>query len=189
MRLVLLGPPGAGKGTQAVLISKKFAIPHISTGEMLRAAVASGSELGRKVRSIMDAGELVSDDVIMEVVADRLSQADCGSGFLLDGIPRTLVQAEKLDAMLRSLNVPLRHVVDISVPEEIILERIKQRGVSAGEARTDDNAEVAKKRLDVYWAQTAPLSEYYRKGGLLREIDGVGAVEEVSGRIYQALGV
>jgi adenylate kinase len=188
MRLVLLGPPGAGKGTQAVLISKKFEIPHISTGEMLRSAVASGSELGRRVKSIMDAGELVSDDVIMEVVVDRLQQPDCAAGFLLDGIPRTLVQAQKLDAMLDSLNLQLLHVIDISVPEEVLLNRIKQRGVSSGDARTDDNAEVAKRRLEVYWAQTAPLSEYYRKAGLLREVDGVGEVEQVSDRIYRALG-
>jgi adenylate kinase len=189
MRLVLLGPPGAGKGTQALLIAKKYSIPHVSTGEMLRAAVASGSELGNKVKAIMDAGELVSDDVIMEVVADRLKQADCAGGFLLDGIPRTIVQAEKLNTMLSKIDSRLRHVIDIAVPEEVLLKRIKQRGVSAGEARTDDNAEVARKRLEVYRAQTAPLSEYYRKEGLLREIDGVGAVEEVSERIYRALGV
>jgi len=187
MRLILLGPPGAGKGTQAALISSRFSIPHVSTGEMLRAAVTSGSDLGKRVKAIMDAGELVSDDVIMEVVAERLKQPDCSGGFLLDGIPRTIVQAEKLDTLLSKLDSSLLHVIDISVPEGILLERIKQRGASSAEVRTDDNSEVAKKRLDVYRAQTAPLSEYYRRAGLLREIDGVGSVDEVSQRIFGAL--
>jgi adenylate kinase len=188
MRIVLLGPPGAGKGTQAVLIAKRFSIPHISTGDMLRQAVASGSQLGLRVKSILDSGELVSDSIIMEVVADRLKMADCASGFLLDGIPRTLGQAEMLDKLLSDISVPLQHVVDISVPEAVLLERIRQRGIANGGARSDDNAEIAAKRLQVYWTQTAPLSAYYRKAGLLREIDGVGTVDEVSNRIFDAVG-
>ena len=188
MRIVLLGPPGAGKGTQAVLIAKRFSIPHISTGDMLRQAVASGSELGLKVKSILDAGELVSDSTIMEVVADRLLQPDCAGGFLLDGIPRTLGQAQALDALLSGMGLPLQHVVDISVPELVLLDRIRQRGLVTGGARTDDNAEVAAKRLQVYWNQTAPLSAYYRTSSLLREVDGVGAVEEVSQRIFRSVG-
>ncbi len=185
MRIVLLGPPGAGKGTQAVLICKKYGIPHISTGDMLREAVASGSELGKTVKSVLDAGELVTDKLVMQVVGDRLRREDCARGYLLDGVPRTVVQAEILRDMLFELGIALTRVVQLSVPEQVLLDRIRHRG-GAG-ARTDDTAEVAAKRLQVYWTQTAPVAEFYRQEGLLAEVDGVGSVEEVSERIFEAV--
>lgn len=185
MRIVLLGPPGAGKGTQAVLICKKYEIPHISTGDMLRDAVASGSELGRTVKSVLDSGELVTDNLVMQVVAARLGREDCARGYLLDGVPRTVVQAEILRQMLADAGSQLTSVVQISVPEQVLLDRIRHRG-GAG-ARSDDTAEVAAKRLQVYWAQTAPVAEFYRQQRLLTEIDGVGAVEEVFARICAAV--
>lgn len=185
MRIVLLGPPGAGKGTQAVLICKKYGIPHISTGEMLRDAVASGSDLGKTVRSVLDSGELVTDQLVMQVVGDRLRREDCARGYLLDGVPRTVVQAEILRDMLAESKTALTSVVQISVPEHVLLERIRHRG-GAG-ARTDDTAEVAAKRLQVYWAQTAPVAEFYRLAGLLVEVNGVGTVEEVSERLFAAV--
>lgn len=189
MRIVLLGPPGAGKGTQAVIISKRYGIPHVSTGDMMREQVASGSELGRRVKAILDSGELVSDAVIMDVVGERLDRADCASGFLLDGIPRTLGQAESLDRLLASKGRPLQHVVQLTVPEGVLLDRIRQRGTTSGGARSDDSMEIAAKRLEVFWAQTAPVSTYYRKTGLLREVDGVGTVDEVSERVFRCFSL
>jgi adenylate kinase len=187
MRVVLLGPPGAGKGTQATLICKKFGIPHISTGEILREQVASGSPLGLKVRSVLDAGELVSDELVMQVVEERLSRPDCTAGFLLDGVPRTVRQAEILVSILAKNGLKLSGVVQVTVPEDVLLERIRLRG--GGSARTDDTAEVAVRRLHVYREQTAPVAAFYEQEGLLRGVDGVGAVEEVSVRILSALGV
>jgi adenylate kinase len=188
MRIVLLGPPGAGKGTQAVVISKRYGIPHISTGDMMREQVASGSELGRRVKAILDSGELVPDPVIMDVVAERLERPDCAAGFMLDGIPRTLGQAESLDRLLASMKRPLQHVVQLTVPEGILLDRIRQRGAMSGGVRSDDSMEIAAKRLEVFWAQTAPVSTYYRNAGLLREVDGVGTVDEVSARLFGSCG-
>lgn len=185
MRIVLLGPPGAGKGTQAVLICKKYGIPHISTGDMLREAVASGSALGKTVKSVLDSGELVTDELVMQVVGDRLRREDCAGGYLLDGVPRTVNQAEILRDMLSGGGSALTRVVQLSVPEQVLLDRIRHRG-GAG-ARTDDTAEVAAKRLQVYWTQTAPVAEFYRQEGLLAEVDGVGSVEEVSERIFNAV--
>lgn len=185
MRIVLLGPPGAGKGTQAVLICKRYSIPHISTGEMLRDAVASGSELGKAVKSVLDSGELVTDTLIMQVVADRLGRDDCSRGYLLDGVPRTVAQAEMLQVMLKERGSSLSSVVQLSVPEQVLLDRIRHRG-GAG-SRTDDTAEVAAKRLQVYWSQTAPVAEFYRLQGLLVEVNGVGTVDEVSERIFAAV--
>lgn len=188
MRIVLLGPPGAGKGTQALEIVKKFSIPHISTGEMLRQQVASGSPLGLKVKSVLDAGELVSDELVMDVVEARLKQPDCARGYLLDGVPRTVRQAEILSGILERSNTTLSAVVQISVPEQVLLERIKHRGLAGGTGRTDDTAEVAANRLQVYWAQTAPVAGYYREHDMLKEVDGVGTVAEVSERIFKAVG-
>jgi len=186
MRIILLGPPGAGKGTQAVLICKHFGIPHISTGEILREQVSSGSELGRQVKSLLDAGELVSDQLVMKVLEDRLLRPDCAAGYLLDGVPRTVVQAEILKGFLGASKTALTRVVQLEVPEQVLLDRIRHRG-GAG-SRSDDTAEVAAKRLQVYWAQTAPVAEFYRNEGLLRQVDGVGTVEEVSARILAAVG-
>jgi adenylate kinase len=186
MRIVLLGPPGAGKGTQAVLLSKELQVPHISTGEMLREAVASGSPLGLRVKGILDSGELVPDAVVIDVVRDRLGRADCGAGFLLDGFPRTVEQARALTVVLKELGRELTHVIDIAVPEGVLLERIRGRG-QAGSGRTDDSAEVAARRLEVYRAQTAPVAGFYKELGRLISIDGLGSIDEVSLRLRAAL--
>lgn len=185
MRLILLGPPGAGKGTQAASICSKFSIPHISTGDILRSEVASGSPLGEKVKGIMARGELVTDEVIMELVTGRLSKPDCANGFLLDGAIRTVPQAEALGAFLQQAGVPLPVVVLMEVPEEVIIERIVGRGKISG--RADDSAEVAAERLRVYRRDTEPLVGYYDRLGLLRRVDGVGSLDEVFSRIVVAL--
>jgi adenylate kinase len=187
MRIVMLGPPGVGKGTQAVLLAKAKNIPHISTGDIMRQIVASQSELGNRVKSILDKGELVPDDVMIEVVRGRLQQPDCANGFVLDGFPRTLPQAEALDVLLKKLSMELTHVVDLAVPESVLLERISKRGAS-GSGRSDDNIEVAKRRLEVYWQLTAPVSEYYTKAGRVIKIESLGTVEEVNEEVLQAIG-
>jgi len=185
MQVVLLGPPGAGKGTQAVKICERYAIPHISTGDMLRQQVDSGSPLGNKVKSIFDSGELVTDDIIMQVVEARLSQPDCKNGFLLDGIPRTVAQAQSLATLLLKMGAARLKVLQINVPDEILLERIQGR--QGESSRSDDTAEVAAKRLKVYWEQTAPVANYYEQHGKLVKLDGVGTVDEVFDRIAAAL--
>jgi adenylate kinase len=190
MRIVLLGPPGAGKGTQALLISKHLSIPHVSTGEILREQVALQSPLGLRVKATLDSGELVADDLIMEIVHERLGREDCAGGFLLDGIPRTLPQAEILDTILSREARPLTDVVQIAVPQQVLVDRIRVRGgVAAGAGRSDDASEVAAHRFQVYLTQTAPVAVHYREQGCLREVDGVGSVEEVFERICGALGV
>lgn len=188
MQIILLGPPGAGKGTQALLLCKELAIPHISTGEILRQEQASGSELGQLVKSFLDAGKLVPDETIIAVTEARLRKDDCKVGFLLDGFPRTVEQAGALHAFLKSVGREISAVVQLIVPEQTLLERIKNRSGSLAQARSDDNAEVAAYRLQVYWSQTAPVADYYRKGGILREVDGVGSVDEVKERILSVIG-
>ncbi len=188
MRVVLLGPPGAGKGTQALLIAERYAIPHISTGEMLREQVAQQSPLGMQVKATLDRGELVADELIMQIVQERLGRQDCARGFLLDGIPRTLQQSEMLDAILARMSCQLTHVVQIAVPQQVIMERIRHRGGVAQVARSDDSAEVAAHRFQVYLTQTAPLATYYKEQGCLREVDGVGTVDEVFERVCAVLG-
>ena len=187
MQIILLGPPGAGKGTQAVLLCKELSLPHISTGEILREEQATGSTLGLTVKGFLDAGSLVPDETIIQVTEERLRRPDCSSGFLLDGFPRTVQQAEVLEGYLASLKQPLSHVVQLIVPEQTLLERIKARSGSLAKARSDDNAEVAAYRLQVYWTQTAPVAEFYRTKGLLREVDGVGTVDEVKSRILSTV--
>ncbi len=187
MQVILLGPPGAGKGTQAVLLCQQLGIPHISTGEILREERNSGSELGLKVKAFLDAGSLVPDNVVIRATEERLSREDCRKGFLLDGFPRTVHQAEALSAVLEAKGMPVSHVVQLVVPEQVLLERIKKRAGSVAEARSDDTAEVAAHRLQVYWTQTAPVAEFYRKLGLLREINGVGGVDEVKVRVLAAI--
>jgi adenylate kinase len=183
MRLVLLGPPGAGKGTQAERFAKEQGIPHISTGDILRRAVSEGTPLGKKARVHLDAGTLVPDDVITGVVSDRLESADCRTGFLLDGFPRTVPQAQLLDAGLASKNTPLQHVVAFEVPEAELVRRLLGRG------RTDDTPETVKKRLDVYERQTEPLKGWYRSKGLLAAIDGTGTPDQVYARLKTVAGV
>lgn len=185
-RIILLGPPGAGKGTQAEMICNKLSIPHISTGVILRAAVSSGTDLGQRVKEVLDRGDLVSDELVNEVVRERLGQSDCKGGYLLDGYPRTLPQAESLAVICGDLDQPITHVVEIEVPEKVLLERIEGRR-EEGQGRSDDTIEVARNRFQVYHEQTAPLSEYYASSGILNKVDGVGSVEVVLDRVMQAL--
>ena len=186
-RIVLLGPPGAGKGTQAMLIAKRFSLAHISTGDMMRAAIADGSEVGKKAKSFMDAGKLVPDEVVIDLIKARLAQLDCEVGFLLDGFPRTLPQAEALDVLLAGLKMPLTNVIELQVPEDVLVKRILARAES-GSGRSDDNEQVIRKRFAVYREQTLPLTDYYAKSGRLSQLDGVGSVEEISGCIDKVLG-
>lgn len=188
MRIIFLGPPGAGKGTQAVTIAAKLQIPHISTGEIMRAAVKNETELGKKVKSILDSGQLVSDNIVFELIVDRLKADDCKKGYILDGFPRTLAQAEMLDAYLLEIGHEAK-IVELQVPEHLLIERIKGRAKDSDGARSDDNVEVATKRLQVYWEQTAPVSNYYRKKGEVIEIDGLGTVEEVKENIFKELNL
>ena len=184
-RLLLLGPPGAGKGTQAQLLVDRLGIPQISTGEMLRAAVASGTEVGRKAQAYMDAGKLVPDDIVIGVTGERLRQPDAAAGFILDGFPRTVAQAEALDALLERLGVKLERCVVLRVDEEELVQRLLKRARIEG--RSDDNEESIRTRMAEYREKTEPLIEYYRRRGVLAEVDGLGEVEEVAARIAAAL--
>ena len=188
MKLILLGPPGAGKGTQAERLVKDFGIVQLSTGEMLRAAVAAKTEVGVKVEQILERGELVSDDIVCAIISERVDQPDCANGFILDGFPRTIAQAEALDALLADKKLELDAVVEIRVDEGALLARIEKRAAeTVGGARADDNAEALKKRLDVYRAQTAPLVDYYAKTGLLKTVDGMQDIDAVTASIKQEL--
>jgi adenylate kinase len=183
LKVVLLGPPGAGKGTQAQLLAARLGVPAISTGDMLREAVAAGSELGHRVAGIMAAGGLVDDALMAEVVRDRLSKPDAHEGYLLDGYPRTLPQAKTLEGILADSGRELDAVVMVDVPEEELVRRALLRG------RADDAEEVIRERQRVYREKTAPLIGYYRERGLLREIDGHLPVDEVTAHMFAALGV
>ena len=180
-RLVFLGPPGSGKGTQAEVIAETLGVPHVSTGDMLRAAVDEGSELGRKVEEIMGAGELVDDDTMAEVVRARLAKDDARKGFILDGYPRTLPQAETLEGILDGRDEELDAVVLIEVPEEELVRRSLER------QRADDTEEVIRERQRVYRHKTEPLIDHYREHGLLREVDGHAPIEEVTSRILEVV--
>jgi adenylate kinase len=181
-KLVLLGPPGSGKGTQAEVIAQKLGVPHISTGDMLREAVAEGSELGRKVESIMNSGALVDDDTMAQVVRERLAKEDARQGFILDGYPRTLPQAETLESILSGAGDGLDGVVLIDVPEDELVRR------SLARQRADDTEEVIRERQRVYREKTEPLIGHYRELGLLREVDGDAAIEDVTARILEVVG-
>lgn len=212
MKLIFLGPPGAGKGTQAKMLIEKYQIPQISTGDILRAAVKEGTPLGKKAKEYMEAGKLVTDDIVIGIMQDRLKQEDCKKGFILDGFPRTVAQAEALDGMLNDLNMPLDMVLALTVPDEELLKRLTGRRTckSCGQMyhiffdppkkdsvcdkcggelyqRADDNEETIKNRLAVYHSQTSPLLEYYSKKGLLREIDGTASPEEIFKKIIAVL--
>ena len=184
MRLILLGPPGAGKGTQAQRLVDKYGIIQLSTGDMLRAAVRAATPVGLKVKHIMERGDLCPDEIVVEAVADRISQPDAHNGFILDGFPRTVHQAEALDRMLKEKHLELDAVIELKVDEDSLLHRIEKRVAemtARGEAlRADDNAEALKKRLDAYRQLTAPLIGYYSGKGMLRTIDGMAPIEEVT---------
>jgi len=185
IRIVLLGAPGAGKGTQAETISSDKSIPHISTGEIMRQAVAQGSDLGLKVKSYLDAGKLVPDELVIDLIKDRLSHPDCLPGFLLDGFPRTLTQAEALDHLLAEMNKPLTHVFELTVPDEMLIERLVNRGKKSG--RSDDTREVIEQRLKTYYEQTAPVSDYYSKSSRLTEVKGTSTIKKISQSILEQL--
>jgi adenylate kinase len=185
MRLVLLGAPGSGKGTQAARLKADLNVPHISTGDMLRAAVAAGTPLGVKAKAVMDAGQLVSDDILLGMLEERLAQDDARNGFILDGYPRNLAQADALDHLLSRIGQPLDAVVKLEVPSEAIIGRCQIR--FQAENRADDNPDTVRKRLGVYAEQTAPVAEFYARRGKLQVVDGVGELDEVTARIKRAL--
>ena len=213
MKIVMLGGPGAGKGTQAKIIAEKYAIPHISTGDIFRANIKNGTELGKKAKAYMDAGALVPDELVVDLVADRLKEADAQNGFVLDGFPRTIPQAEALSEALAAMGTKLDYAIDIEVPDQNIIDRMGGRRacVACGATyhivnippktegkcdhcgsdlilRDDDKPETVKKRLDVYHEQTQPLIEYYNAKNLLKEVDGTVAMEEVFNAIAAILG-
>lgn len=191
MRLILLGPPGAGKGTQAQRLVEKHGIVQLSTGDMLRAAVAAGTEIGLKAKAVMDAGQLVSDEIVVGIVADRIEQPDARAGFVLDGFPRTIAQAEALDRMLAEKHMELDAVIEFGVDEEALVGRIVKRADEARAAgqpvRKDDTPEVFRRRIDEFRALTAALSPYYRAKGLLHRVDGMAPIETVEASIEAAL--
>lgn len=214
MRLVLLGAPGAGKGTQAKKLIEKYGIPQISTGDLLRAAVSAGTQLGKEAKSYMDKGELVPDRVVLGMVEERLKQDDCKKGYILDGFPRNVAQAEALDKMLSDLGMSLDAALSVDVPFDDLMKRLtgrrtckscgqmynvyynppKKEGVCdkcGGELfqRDDDKEETIKKRLEVYNSQTAPLIEYYAKKGILKSVNGTGSIDEIFNNICKVLGI
>lgn len=209
MRLILLGPPGAGKGTQAQRIVEKYGIPQLSTGDMLRAAVAAGSDVGKRAKAVMDAGKLVSDEIVIDIVSDRIDQADCANGFILDGFPRTLVQADATEAMLGSKGIALDVVIELQVQDEVLVDRVSGRytcakcgagyhdhnqkpkvegvcdkcGSTAFKRRPDDNAETMKTRLQAYYKETSPLIGYYYAKKKLKSVDGMADIDKVTADI------
>ena len=180
MNVILFGPPGAGKGTQAQMLVSEFGMVQLSTGEMLRAAIAAESELGLKAKSIMDAGQLVSDDIMIGMISERMDAPDCANGVILDGFPRTVAQAEALDQMFADKNIALDSVIEIAVDEAALFARIENRAAETGGSRSDDNAEVLAERLKVYHANTAPILPYYKDKNKLVTIDGMQSIDKVS---------
>ncbi len=183
MNIILFGPPGAGKGTQAKLLQDEFSIPHLSTGDIFRAAIKNKTPLGVKVKSILDSGELVPDQTVVDLVADELRKDKYQDGYILDGFPRTVVQAEAFDSFLESNNDKLDAFILLSVPEEELIKRI----LSRGEGRSDDTEEKVKTRLQVYREETRPVMKHYEKQGKVQEIDGIGTIDEIFKRIKDAL--
>ena len=187
MRILLMGPPGAGKGTQAVVLAERLGVPHISTGDLFRAQVAGGTPLGLEAKRYMDAGEYVPDSVTNDMVRDRLGHDDAANGFLLDGYPRTLAQVDELDQMLDALGSSLDRVVELTADLDEVVARLLNRAVEQG--RADDTEEIIRRRLAVYAEQTAPLTAVYSERGILAQVDGMGAVKDVTARILDELGI
>jgi len=192
MNLILLGPPGAGKGTQAEALAKRRGLVQLSTGDMLRAAVKAGTEVGKKAETIMKSGGLVPDEVVIAIIAERIEQPDCQNGFILDGFPRTLNQAAALDRLLASKSKKLDAVVELKVDDAALLSRIENRAretvAAGGTVRADDNAEALKTRLMAYYRETSPLLGYYFASGKLKTIDGMAAIPEVARQLDQVVG-
>ncbi|MFK0691555.1 adenylate kinase [Mesorhizobium sp. IMUNJ 23033] len=191
MRLILLGPPGAGKGTQAQRLVEKHGIPQLSTGDMLRAAVQAGTEVGKRAKAVMDAGELVSDAIVNAIVAERIDQADCAKGFILDGYPRTLVQADAVESMLADRGLHLDAVIELVVDDKALVGRIVRRAEEAKAAgqpvRKDDNPTVFEERLKEYYKKTSPLIGYYYAKGRLKSVDGMADIDTVTREIEAVL--
>jgi adenylate kinase len=187
MRVILLGPPGSGKGTQAKLLSERLGVPAISTGEILREAVRLGTPLGLQAKAVMDAGELVSDDLMIALIRARIAMSDAAGGFILDGFPRTVAQAAALEKLLAGNGTSLSAVLNLSVPEAVVVDRLHGRAQEEG--RSDDRPETILERLRVYTEKTEPLAGFYRARKLLADVEGMGDVAEVADRIDQALGV
>lgn len=191
MRLILLGPPGAGKGTQAKILTEKYSIPQLSTGDMLRAAVAAQTDVGKRAKAVMDAGELVSDEIVNAIVSDRIDQPDCVRGFILDGYPRTVPQAQALTVMLKDKHAELDAVIELKVDETALVKRMENRVAetiaAGGTVRSDDNPEAFVKRLVEYREKTAPLSDYYAGTGELKLVDGMAPMADVTAEIEKIL--
>lgn len=187
MRIILLGPPGAGKGTQAKILVESYGIPQLSTGDILRSAIAAKTPMGLAAKEIMDRGDLVSDGIVNGIVSERLDREDCKAGFVLDGFPRTIPQADALEKMLAEKAMPLDAVIEIRADPDVLVARVAKRAKESGIARGDDNEEVLRNRLDVYRQQTAPLVRYYEGKNLLRSVDGMMSVEEVTAAIRGAV--
>jgi adenylate kinase len=185
MRLVLLGAPGSGKGTQAEILKAELGVPHVSTGDLLRAAVKAGTPLGLKAKAVMDTGQLVSDDIVLAMLEDRIAQPDAAAGFILDGYPRNVAQCDALEALLLRIGQPLEIAIKLDVPSELIVERIAGRAAAQG--RKDDTPETVRERLRVYTEQTEPVANHFAQIGKLKVVDGVGELADVSRRILAAL--
>lgn len=192
MRLILLGPPGAGKGTQARLLAEKHAIPQLSTGDMLRAAVKAGTDVGRRAKAVMDSGALVSDEIVNQIVSERIDAPDCARGFILDGYPRTVAQAKALTDMLEHKGLKLDAVIELSVDESALVRRMESRvaetRAAGGQVRADDNPESFRRRLGEYREKTAPLASYYAGIGELKKVDGMAGIAAVTAEIDGLLG-
>ena len=186
MNIILFGPPGDGKGTQARRLVKKFGIVQLSTGDMLREAAASGSEIGQRANALMEAGQLMPDDIMVSIVSDRIDEPDCANGFILDGYPRTVPQAKALDKLLAEKGLKLDHVIELAVADDVLVSRITGRAAeeaAAGKPRADDNVETLKKRLAVYHERTEPVLPYYRDKAVLKSVDGMADIEDVAAQI------